>query len=450
MFRIFLIAAFAILLAQSSFADNENNTIQTLEELNADLKAKKKELEPFDPKDIKVDLESLGLDDVEKKPAEKKEEAQPMERIIPEKPAPVKIITAEELDKGKKAEAQVPASDVKKENTEAKPEEKPDQTTQGAIMSRIQNMLRLNKSDEKKTSEAIAVEVKEPAKEFVNAQKKANIKKRAATEKKKKWDEKKEAERLKKLNELRAKYVEDSGTKNDEDYSENYLTSSENITPKRKNLNRFLLEEAPAAPIMGDYRTKENLHVPLVMTPKERLDILFVTISIGSISAFNEAYTYIKNPNAKNEFGDTILSYAILLKKYPVITSILAKGADPNLPNKLGYTPINLALELQDFRALELLADNKADLDYVDAFGRNYLMHASRIGTLAAVGLLVDHGIDVNTMDNDGFTALAIAYRHKQDVIATYLLKHGANTWVEKPYNPQQQSIIKELEGRWK
>ena len=66
------------------------------------------------------------------------------------------------------------------------------------------------------------------------------------------------------------------------------------------------------------------------------------------------------NPNITNDQGDTILTYAIFLKKYSVISSILAKGADPNLPNKLGHNPVSIAIELVDFQALELLAKNKA------------------------------------------------------------------------------------------
>jgi ankyrin repeat protein len=186
------------------------------------------------------------------------------------------------------------------------------------------------------------------------------------------------------------------------------------------------------------------------MTPKERLDILFATISIGSISAFNEAYNYIRNPNVKNDSGDTILTYSILTKRYPAMTSILSKGADPNMPNQLGYTPINIALELQDFKSLEILSENRADLKYIDGFGRNYLMHASRLGNLAAVALLIEKGIDINAMDNEGATALTIAYKYQQNIVATYLLKHGAKNSITKEYNPSEQSLIKELEDSWK
>lgn len=77
-------------------------------------------------------------------------------------------------------------------------------------------------------------------------------------------------------------------------------------------------------------------------------------------------------------------------------------------------------------------------------------MQAARVGFLPGVDLLVSRGVDVNLMDNDGFSALAIAYRHKKEVIAQYLLKHGAKTWVEKTYDPTPQTMIQELEGRWK
>jgi hypothetical protein len=53
-------------------------------------------------------------------------------------------------------------------------------------------------------------------------------------------------------------------------------------------------------------------------------------------------------------------------------------------------------------------------------------------------------------MSNDGATALTFAYRYKQEVVAKFLLKSGAKPWIEKPYEPDEQSLIKELENRWK
>ena len=86
-----------------------------------------------------------------------------------------------------------------------------------------------------------------------------------------------------------------------------------------------------------------------------------------------------------------------------------------------------------------------------DAFGRNYLMHAARTGVLSAINLFINQGIDINAMDNNGLTALAIAHQHNQNVVATYLLKHGAKAWIKRaPYEPQRRSLIKELENNWK
>jgi len=138
------------------------------------------------------------------------------------------------------------------------------------------------------------------------------------------------------------------------------------------------------------------------------------------------------------------------LQKYGVMSSILAKGADPDLPNALGHTAFDIAIEMLDLKAANILINMNANLNYVDGFGRTYLMHAARVGFFPMVDLLVSQGVDVNSVDNDGFTALSIAYRHKKDIISAFLIKKGAEPWIKKPYDPEQQNLIKELENRWK
>lgn len=423
MFQIILISFIGIFFTQASLAGDSKKAPQTLEEINADLLVKKAALEPFNPKDVKVDLESLGLDDVEKKPSEK--ELKKVE-AIKEEEKPIPIVETE----------------------------KPQEILPTGMFSKIKNIIQNVGKDEPSQAEipvTTTTDIKKPSEKYLNLKKKKNLKRRLEAEKQKKWNEKQSEEKLEKLTELRKKYLEESseekveGDERDEDFAE-----SSKIIPQKKDLNPFRSEEMPAGPILNRYRSKEDLHIPLILTIKERIALLFSTISIGNVSAFNEAYKDIQNPNVQNETGDTILTYAIILKKYPIIASALAKGADPNMPNKLGYTPTNIAIELIDFKSFELLAQNKADLEYVDAFGRTYLMHASRTGLLPAVDLLISRrGADVNVMDHDGFTSLAIAYRHKKEIIVSYLLKHGAKTWIEKPYDAKQQSLINELESRW-
>ncbi len=227
------------------------------------------------------------------------------------------------------------------------------------------------------------------------------------------------------------------------------LRDDEIVKPHEKNLAPYQLDELPPLPILNRSRSQDNYHIPFVYTPKEYIDIMFSAVSLGSVSYFNEAFKYVLNPNITNDQGDTVLTYAIYLKKYAVMASALAKGADPNLPNQLGHLPVSIALELNDFVALEMLAKANADLNYRDLYGRTFLMHASRLGFLPAVDLLVKYNVDINEMDNDGFTALSIAYRYKKELVVQYLLKNGAKTWIEKPFNPQYKSLIKDLNYRW-
>lgn len=261
-------------------------------------------------------------------------------------------------------------------------------------------------------------------------------------------EQQKEQEFQKKLNESRRLYLND--LIDNDDKSEEEILENDNVIPIKKSLTPFAQDELPAIPILSRSRSEDNYHIPFIYTPKEYIDILFSAISMGSVSYFNEAFKYVLNPNISNDQGDTVLTYAIFLRKYSIIASVLAKGADPNLPNRLGYNPVHLAIEMNDFTSLDLLEKNNADMFYIDVFGRTYLMLAAKNGFLPAVDLLVKKGVNINEMDNDGFTALSIAYRNKHELVVKYLLKNGAKTWVEKEFVPQKRNFIKELQNRWK
>jgi len=443
MFRIFLIIIFALGFETKAMADdNEKNRILSMDEIGDDLKKRKKELEGFTKDEVKIDLESLGLDDVDEAP-EKDDKTKPKEDII-----------IKEDENEKLGEKDLPpilkTAPIKPKEQPQQPQQNPNPTQQAApvessndILSKIQSVLKPGGAATK-AQDAKPQQVPQ----FVNKEKKANIEKRKKLEKKRQANEIKEKRRLDELKELREKYLKDS--QNEGDNFDQYLNSSEDIIPKRKALNHFANSDIPSPPLISDYRMRNNLHIPLTTKPKERLNILFATISIDSVSAFNDAYNYVRNPNVKNDRGDTILTYAILMQKYSIIASITAKGADLNLPNALGYTPLQIAIELNDFKIIESLVNNNADLNYVDASGKNYLMYAARIGNLSAVDLFIKKGIDINALDNEGATALTIANRSGQNIIAQFLLKNGANPNAARPYEIKQNSIINELENRWK
>jgi ankyrin repeat protein len=453
-FKFVLIAIFSLVFdAKAQEKNNENNKIYTVEEINADLLKRKKEIEGFHEDEVKVDLESLGLDDIEEKPEQKNQQQNQAEI----KENNQDLIEFPLINKdAPKPEEPIQVIKQETENSNEKDSGVNNSTSTNSILSRIQTILKSNTKEVATPKE----EVKEaPKQEYINPEKKKNIAKRNKAkakeevlrlkqEKARKVHEDKEKIRIAKLNKLRAEYLNqlDENLESPNDY----LNSSDKIIPKRKELNKFTLEEAPPKPLIEDYRTQNNLHIPIMLKPRQRIEILFNSISVGSVSLFNDAYKYIKNPNIKNLQGDTLLTYAIITRKYPIIASIIAKGADLNLPNALGYTPMHIAIILNDFKTIEMLANNNADLNYVDVAGQNYLMYAVKAGNLSAVELFVRKGIDINAVDKNEISAIGIAIMSKQDLIAQFLLKNGSKTWQEKPYEYQEGSIIEELENRWK
>jgi len=380
----------------------------------------------------KIDIESLGLDKTEKAQTPNQEKPQETQKNMVDKMTVIEEKNIEDLTKKNTQKTEI-------KNTTENSNNNSINNKKTNKIRKISKKLAKENSDNKPVGEGVKSKSKN---------KKNQLRLELENQEKIALNEKKQQEKLRKFEELKNFYLSDLIAK--EDYWDDDLDEDEKIIPKRKELAPFALEELPPLPILNRSRTNENFHIPFVYTPKEYIDVMFSAISMGSISYFNEAFKYVLNPNITNDQGDTILTYALFLKKYSVISSVLAKGADPNLPNKLGHTPVSIAIELVDFKALELLEKNNADLHYKDAFGRTYLMHASRVGFLPAVDLLIKNNVGINDMDDDGFTALSIAYRHRKELVVQYLLKNGAKTWIEKTYNPQKKYFINDLNNRWK
>lgn len=425
MLRIFFIII-AIFSARTAGA--EEKALQSLEELTAELEIKKKELQPFNEDDLKIDLESLGLDDVEKD-SEQDINKKEQKKNKPKRPF---------IKSDKKSQKKISLKKAEKESKKTEEIIEKKEEKKGFI-SKIQNFLTdddVDKKDLKMKESNPSSELVKPKKELP---KKLLLQKMMHLEKNRIINQKKRQAKLLKLQQLREKYLKDF----------NRHRGQNNIVPRRKELSKFVTEKLPPSPILERYRTSDNVHIPIIFTPQERIEMLFDAISSGNVAYFNSTYTYVKNPNARNRRGDTMLAFSVILQKHSITTAILNKGANPNATNSLGYSPMDIAIEMLDLKSIELLIKNKARTDYVDAFGRTYLMHAARVGFLPAVQLFIAAGIDINRMDHDGFTALSIAYRHKKEVIVKYLIQNGAKTWIEKPYDPKRQSLIQELETRW-
>ncbi len=422
----------------------KDEKIQTPEELTKELAAQKKAAEPFDPKDIKIDVHTLGLDDVDDKKSSQN-------------------ATIKQNKNGTVNAAQNSGNFSQKDLDDKTSQVQTEQNLK--VFDKIQKIFKKNKKEEEQTAQSqpviVATDLKKSNSRYVKLLKKQKLRARIAQEKKN-AKTLREKQRLEEKENRLVKLREEYLIKLDEENPSNpflnegeFLQDDAEIVPQEKNLSwsqRFLTYDAPPAPILDRYRGNENKHIPIIPTAGEKIDLLFRIITSkadGNPAAFHEAYQYILDPDITNDKGETILTYATILQKYSIMSSILGKGADPDLPNVLGHTPLDIAIEMNDLKACKILLDMNADVNYIDGFDRTYLMHAARSGFLPIVDLLVANKANVNAVDKEGFTALTVAAKHKKDVIAKYLSKHGAIMGAVKSNEPQDQSLMKELENRW-
>lgn len=423
----------------------KDEKIQTVEELTKELAAQKKAAEPFDPKDIKIDVHTLGLDDVDDKKS-------------------LQNATIRQNKNGTVNAAQNSGNFSQKDLDDKTSQVQTEENLK--VFDKIQKIFKKNKEEQavqnvQSQPVIVAADLKKPNSRYVKLLKKQKLRARIAQEKKQ-AKTLREKQRLEEKENRLVKLREEYLIKLDEENPSNpflndgqFVQDDTEIVPQEKNLGwsqRFLTYDTPPAPILDRYRGNENKHIPTIQTAGEKIDLLFRIITSkgdGNPAAFHEAYQYILDPDITNDKGETILTYATILQKYSIMTSILGKGADPDLPNVLGHTPLDIAIELNDLKACQILLAMNADVNYTDGFERTYLMHAARSGFLPIVDLLVANKANINAVDKEGFTALTVAAKHKKDVIAKYLSKHGAIMGVVKSNETQDQSLMKELENRW-
>ncbi|MFT6332225.1 MAG: hypothetical protein ACJAW3_000555 [Lentimonas sp.] len=260
----------------------------------------------------------------------------------------------------------------------------------------------------------------------------------------------KEKQRLrrKKIEELRKQYIEYEYDENSYEGVDDYGFISK-IVPKEKVSSRFIGNKVPP-PILSRFRGQQNRHHPFVMNYAEKAKFVFQAIAENRIADFNSMYSLLQKPNIKNSQGDTLLTFAVLMQKYDAISSILSKGANPDLTNGFGYSPLNIAIEMNDFRSAKLLVDMGANINLTDSLKRTYLMQSSRMGALLIVDLLIRKGVDIDAFDTNGLTALSVAYKNNQEIVAKYLLKHRAKSYSNKSYRNEGTPMVDELFNKWR
>ncbi len=475
MYHIFLIIAVAasqdqIVQIQQQFEQQKaayiqsNQTTENGEDKEDIISQLKKQIEA-EEKAMKLDLESLGLDPIDTTPSKNSQLKVEKDNITtittqsPPKDLPDLKQNLSKIDKPTKTSQPEVSKIIQIENKSDK------KSLIKKVFSRFRTAKQETKKQQPIKKNKIVIDNKTATKVVEKILPKKNVKPDTISNKKKKeltkkrreqritkkriLAELKQQQKTQKLEALRQQYLQE-GEGDDIYEGVNHYQMMNKIIPQKKIPPKFLNSEVPP-PLLSRVRGHDNKHHPIIINNSEKIDFMFKAIAENRIDDFNSIFSLVKNPNIKNSFGDTLLTFAILMGRHDAVSSLISKGADPNLTNDLGYTPLNVAIEMVDYKSVSILIEiGGAKVDFIDDLGRTYLMQASRVGSLPITDLLISKGVGTNIADNNGITALAIAYKHKKNIIAKYLLKYGAKSWVKKNYVDDDASMVEDLFNKWK
>ncbi len=127
------------------------------------------------------------------------------------------------------------------------------------------------------------------------------------------------------------------------------------------------------------------------------------------------------NVNARDQFRETPLHYAVLNNHSEIVKVLLEHNADANARNWLEETPLHLAAEKGFIKIVRLLLSYAADVNARDTSGETPLHKAARSGHFNVVKELVSYGADVNAKNNNDLTPADLAEQNNHPKIAKYL-----------------------------
>jgi ankyrin repeat protein len=108
-------------------------------------------------------------------------------------------------------------------------------------------------------------------------------------------------------------------------------------------------------------------------------------LTVGTMALLESGH----NPDLKDTYTRTPLSYAAENGHDAVVKMLLAKGVDPNSKDKYGQTPLSYAAEWGRTAVVKLLLENnRVDPDSKDKYGQTPLSWALLNGRVAVVKLL--------------------------------------------------------------
>jgi len=135
--------------------------------------------------------------------------------------------------------------------------------------------------------------------------------------------------------------------------------------------------------------------------------------------------------NMEDQYGKTLLNYAILDGDEAIINDLINCGAYiRNFDTEI----INSLKNCYNLSVLKILTDNGFNINMEDEYGKTLLIHAIQEDAFNIVKDLIENGADANKEDRDGNTPLIAAIKNENVEIVEYLLGHDAFKNVENEY----------------
>ncbi|MGB5965764.1 MAG: ankyrin repeat domain-containing protein [Sulfurimonadaceae bacterium] len=121
-------------------------------------------------------------------------------------------------------------------------------------------------------------------------------------------------------------------------------------------------------------------YVPLILIFFLSTPILIADVIDASRQDFNSSETFMSlinaknfNVNKQNNYGQTLLHIASKKGLYPIVKTLIEKGADVNLVDTLNRTPLHYAILQQHYEIAKYLIKHGTDVSIADQEGNTPL-----------------------------------------------------------------------------
>ena len=163
----------------------------------------------------------------------------------------------------------------------------------------------------------------------------------------------------------------------------------------------------------------------------------FAAAAEGNLSAVERFVSAdAGNVDARDDFGNTLLSASIRAKRPEIADWLIEKGADVNAADKAGMTPLHVAAAADNVEAVASLARAGVDLNGRNPKdrGKTALHYAAINGSLRVAEFLVDAGVDIDVRCSVKATPLSwAAYTGTLETVKFFVSK-GADTTAKDSY----------------